>query len=509
MKNFTGKHADNIHGELNCFDRIIFKGYSPLSWAKSMEEHMSYNGILLKDFKKYATDLSEQMRKHGLETAQRHGRPYFRPEGKYNKEERAREIAERDGIKEGLICVMSAIESSPTFKIVPGEGRPRLINMSIPCLCLYYYLMDKEFGMMHIRVQTYLPFTVQVYVNGHEWLARKMPLQGIEYVRQDNCFTWISDVAKAQELCDKFQQLKWPRILSKLTREVSPLKEELFPQDYYWVIDQAEYATDVMFKDSALLELLYKKLLKCSILRFGPKDILTFFGKKYSGNFKGDQINSMKERWTGARVKHWMKRNWIKMYNKFGSVLRVETVINHSYDFKILRRGKRNGELIYGWFPMSKGVCNLYRYAEIGLSANGHYLDALSVESDPRPARESMRELSSPVIRKGRRYGEFNPVKGSDVNLFKTVMDGNHVAFGFQNRDVRERVFGTSPSGKETARWSARTSRLLKKLQAHGLIAKIPRSRRWRVTEKGWTIMSASLEIYEDGWQQVLDRKAA
>ena len=127
---------------------------------------------------------------------------------------------------------------------------------------------------MHIRIQTYLPFTVQIYVNGHEWLAREMSRHGIEYVQRDNCFTWISDVSKAQELCDKFQQLKWPRILSKLAREVNPLKEELFPQDYYWVIDQAEYATDVMFKDSAMLELLYKKLLKCPILRFGPKDIL-------------------------------------------------------------------------------------------------------------------------------------------------------------------------------------------------------------------------------------------
>jgi hypothetical protein len=364
--------------------------------------------------------------------------------------------------------------------------------------------MDKRFGMMHVRIQTYLPFTVQVYVNGHDWLALEMSRRGIEYARQDNCFTWISDVERAQKLCDKFQRLKWPVILSALARKVNPMREELFPQSYYWVVDQAEYATDVMFRDSALLEGLYKKLLKRSVLRFSPKDILTFLGKKYSGHFRGDQINSMKERWTGARVKHWMKRNWMKMYNKFESVLRVETVINHSYDFKILRHGRRNGELIYGWFPMSKGVCNLYRYAEIGRAANGHYLDALSVESDPRPARESMRELSSHVIRGGCRFGGFNPVKEFDANLFKAVMDGDYVAFGFQNKDIRRHIFGTSSFKKETARWSAMTSRLLKKLHAHGLVAKIQRSRRWRVTEKGWSIMSASIVIYEEGWQQIL-----
>ena len=509
MKKFIDKHADNIHGVLNCFDRIIFKGYSPFSWAKNMEEHMTYNGMLIKDFKKYATGLSEEVRKHGLETAQAHGRPYFRPEGKYDKEERARKIAMRDRITEGLVCVMSAMESSPTFKMVPGKGRPKLINASIPQLCLYYYVMHRKFGLMHIRIQTYLPFTVQVYVNGHDYLARKMVEKGIEYEQQDNCFPWINDLERAQELSDGFQKLDWPKILSKLAEEVNPLQEKLFPQNYYWVVDQAEYATDVMFKNSALLEWLYKRLLKCAILRFGPRDILTFLGKKYSGCFKGDQINSMKERWFGTRVKHWMKNNWMKMYNKFGSVLRVETVINHSYDFKVLRYGKRDGEMTYGWFPMSKGVCNLYRYAEISQSANGHYLDALSVESDPRPARESMKELSSPVIRKGRRYGEFNPAKEADVEVFKSVMDGNFVAFGFQNRDIRERLYGKSPSKKETAKRSARTSRLLKKLQAHGFVAKIQRSRRWRVTEKGWATMSASVEIYEEGWMQVLEKQAA
>ncbi len=88
-------------------------------------------------------------------------------------------------------------------------------------------------------------------------------------------------------------------------------------------------------------------------------------------------------------------------------------------------------------------------------------------------------------------------------------MDGNFVAFGFQNKDIRERLYGKSSSKEKTARLSAKTSRLLKKLQAHDFIAKIQRSRRWRVTEKGWATMSASVEIYEEGWLQVLEKQAA
>ena len=509
MKKFIEMHKDNIHGVLSCVDRIIFKGYSPLSWSKSMEDHMTYNGLLLKDFKSYAQKLSQQLCDYGLETAQKYGRPYFRPEGKYNKEERARETVEKYGISDGLVCVISALENSPTFKMIPGDGRPKLINASVPCLCLYYYIMDRTFGMMHIRIQTWLPFTVQVYINGHEWLARKMTRHGVEYEQADNCFTWISDVERAQKFSDEFQRIKWERVLPAFARRVNPLPEELFPQGYYWVVDQAEYATDVMFKNSALLEALYGKLLERSILRFGPKDVLTFLGKKFDGRFNGEQINSMKKRHAGARVKHWIKHNWMKMYNKFGSVLRVETVINDPYSFKILRNGKRNGDLIYGWFPMGKGVANLYRYAEICLAANGNYLDALSIEPDPRPARESLRMLSSPVVSKGHRYSSFNPVSDEDIRIFKTVMNGDYVAFGFQNRDIRKTLLGDAKSPKTAARLSARTGRLLKKLQAHGLIAKIQRSRRWRVTEKGWTTMSSAVEIYEKGWAQVLDKKAA
>ena len=95
----------------------------------------------------------------------------------------------------------------------------------------------------------------------------------------------------------------------------------------------------------------------------------------------------------GARVKHWMKRNWIKMYNKNSTGLRVETVINHPYDFRIYRSGRRSGKTIHGWCPMSKCVANLYRYVEICLGATRRTLDALAGVDDPGPSRRELKEL--------------------------------------------------------------------------------------------------------------------
>ena len=197
------------------------------------------------------------------------------------------------------------------------------------------------------------------------------------------------------------------------------------------------------------------------------------------------------------------------MYNKFGSVLRVETVINDPYSFKILRHGKRNGAQVYGWFPMAKGVANLYRYGEIGFAANHAYLDALAIVRDDRPAKESLQKLTEPIRRKGKSYGAFNPLRSEEIRLFRSVVNGNFIAFGFQNRDIREAIFGRSESRRETTRLSAKIGRYLKKLQMHGLIAKVPRSRRWKVTSYGWQTMQAAIEIYNIGWAQVIDRKAA
>ena len=335
MKDFLKAHENIIYGAISCADRIIFKGYNSLSYVDRMLSYLCHNGILIKDFKSHAQSMSHRLRDHALSMARELKRPYLPPEGNFDKEKRAREIAVKDNISDGLIAVMSAVEKSPTFKMITGVGAPRLINASVPHLCLYYYFMNKVYGLIHVRIQTWLPFTVQIYLNGHDWLAHEMDLAGINYTKDDNCFTWISDVEKAQALSDQFLHVKWHDILPDFARLVNPLPEEQSPQDHYWVTDQVEYATDVMFKNPAMLYRLFGKLLYRSIQRFGAEDVLTFLGKKFDGRFTGDQINSMKKRHPGARVKHWVKNNWMKMYNKSGSVLRVETVVNDPKSFKV------------------------------------------------------------------------------------------------------------------------------------------------------------------------------
>ncbi len=510
MKEFIDKHADKITGTISCFDRVIFKGYLPLGWSEAMEQFLGSHGILIKDFKHFVPKQAERLKSYAKTVAQRAGRPYIHLNYTVRKEEMARKIAAKDGITRGLICILAAVEACQSFKIAYGKGRPRIIPAPRKCLCLYYYLIDREFGLMHVRIPTWFPFAVQVYLNGHESLARKMDRYGIRHRKLDNAFLWIEDPQRAQRFADNFVKKNWPRILSAMARRVNPLMHDLLSgMNYYWVCDQAEYATDVMFGDRASLKPLYENLLRHATLCFSAEDVMTFLGRKLHGRFAGEIANEYKKRWPGARVKHRMKENWIKMYDKHGSVLRIETVINRPSEFKVRRMGKRAGQLQMGWYPMAKGVANLYRYAEVCLAANKRYLAALAAVETPLCARDGIRRIARPVRKDGRNYRGFNPASEDDVRLFAAVMRGEHLISGFRNRDLRCRLCRPGVTGRDRRRQAAGVSRLLKRLHVHGLIAKIPRSRRWRATAKGQPVMAMALTLHHEEYPRYLTAKAA
>src|SRR5690606_15534098 len=126
------------------------------------------------------------------------------------------------------------------------------------CLHFYYYFMEPELGLVHVQVQSWFPLRVQVFLNGHDWLASKLDAAGIGYRQCDNVFVWIEDVKRAQRFCDRMSSLDWPSILNGLAQRVNPLMGTLLGRmQYYWVTAQCEYATDVMFKKPSDLKELY------------------------------------------------------------------------------------------------------------------------------------------------------------------------------------------------------------------------------------------------------------
>jgi hypothetical protein len=394
------------------------------------------------------------------------------------------------------------MECCPSFQLVPGKDRPRLVNKRRQQRVLYFYFLDPEMGLIHIRLTTWFPFTVQVYVNGHSWLAQRMLKRRLGFNLQDNAFTALDNPKAAQKLADSFAHQNWTKTLNRLARMVNPLMSESWFRGltYYWVVDQAELATDLIFTSREALAGLYPRLLDHAAINFSAKEILTFLGRRFHPRFDGEVLTDcQKGRAPGARIKHRMKNNWLKMYDKFGLVLRIETVINNPREFQIRRLRERKDRLVMVWCPMNKGVSNLYRYHEVALAANERYLDALSVVDNPAATYRHVQELTEPIVVSGRSHRGFNPASRSDVKLFSAVLDGNHLVRGYRNADIREALFGQNEDDAERRRQSHAVGRLLKRLHARGLIAKVPNTRRWLVTQKGHQVLGVIIQLYYHG----------
>jgi hypothetical protein len=376
----------------------------------------------------------------------------------------------------------------------------------------YFYYLDPDLGLIHVRLPSMFPFSIQVAVNGHNYLARRMRRAGLRFVQQDNAFAQVQDFPRAQCLADHFERENWPRCLRELARGVLPLLHDVLKDHaHYWVVDQAEYATDLIFTDRHALASLYPHLLHYAVLHFAAKDILTFLARRLHPLFDGEIVTQChSDRTPGARIKHRVGKNWLKMYNKLPLVLRVETVINDPRLFKVRRSRERQGQRKMVWCPMNKGVVNLYRYRQVALAANARYLDALSVVELTGPVQAPLHRLAEPQRVRDRSFAGFNPARQKDLALFQAVLDGDHVPRGLRNVDLRLRLFGPDPSGApERQRRSNAVSRLLKRLHVHRILAKISHTRRWRLTAYGRRLLTATIEAYHRHVPATPARRAA
>lgn len=508
MHSFIAKHADQISAVLSCFDRVILRGHLPMAnprycrawmWSKHIGLNLKNLPAGWRNFKEAAPWFAEQIKEHAQQLAAATGRPYRHlPSHNEPMEDNARALAAKDGIDHGLVCVYSTLEVCRTFRVRYEQVGPNLDKDLRTCLVLYFYFQDRNFGLMHVKMQTWMPFTVQVYVNGHEWLARQLTRRGIAFEKVDNAFLKLADAERAQQCVPAFWQRDWPRWLDGLARRVNPLKDDwLAGQNYYWVIDEAELSTDVLFHDRQALADLRPKLYEHAGLRFSAPQIMSFMGRKYRETFAGDINTRWHCREPGAAVRHWLKRNVLKMYDKAGVVLRIETVINQPREFFVHRsRHKADGSKQVGWYPLTKAVANLYRFAQVGQKANERYLEALAVVNDVGVGERELAGRCAPVYYQGRMRRALQPLGRDDQALFVAALHGEHAIRGFRNGELAQLLFGPRPDDAgERRRQCGRVSRRISLLRAHGLVAKYPRSRRYRVTERGQRFMSTAIRL--------------
>jgi hypothetical protein len=509
MKSFINRHQEIITGVLTMFDRVICQG-SILQFQRppQFSYFLHTQGILLKEFKSYATSITKKIIQNARDMAEKNKRPYIylektlKSKNNEGKEDFARQIAQKDGIREGLICILSCLELCSTMTVVSNYQTFHLetARRSTKCLHLYFYFMDKQFGLIHVRIQTWFPFNIQIYFNGREWLARQLDKNEIQYERFNNSFSMLSDPVKAQKLCAKLTAKKCLRLFKRMAKSVNPILSAIRKAnfgEYYWTARQIEVATDIMFTSRSELEKLLPDFHEYSVLYFSAEDVMRFLHKKnIHGNFKADIITDRKKRPEGRRVKHWIKGNSIKWYDK-GNCLRVETTINRPQEFKILRDVQTRQGVKKLWRPSNKGICNIRRLFQAAFGANKRYLDALSQVNPSEKIISELDTICHPLVKNGNSVAGFSVLSKNDYNLFGAAMSGEFAVNGFRNRDLRGKLYPNIKclTKKETMRFTARVSRLIFKMRSHSLVEKVPRSALYRITPKGLRVFSSVIEF--------------
>lgn len=497
MNTILEQFKDKINGTFAFFDRMIIKGHIRQFFSTSGRGYfLSEQNVLLKDFSAYANQVTSGIIAHVEKLAEEAHRPLrYLTSAKIPKEQTALELLRDDPVDEGLVCILSVVEYCQTLQPIKNkDGKLELRTVDRKCKYYYLYYLDKHFGFMHVKLQTWFPFLIQVYINGREMMKHVFDENGITYRMYDNSFYEISDIAKAQGLADKFDSKSLCRQLDLFAHKVNPYLdtiEKTFRQGYYWCVDQCEFATDVMFKSREALEDIYPSLVGHAFYDFKCTDVFSFLGRKLDHRFLGEAVSDYRKRPTGWRIKFKMKSNSIKMYDKF-SCLRVEMTINDPREFKVYKDVRhQDGTASKRWVPMGKSISNLYRYAEISKAANRRFLDSLQNIIPAGSIEQEINGICGKKTVRGKTVTGYNVWSKETMQLFETVSDGKYLIRGFTNKDIRSVLYTKNQDNKKIR---GKMSRTLSKLRAHGLIRKIPHSRKYLVTDKGRRVMGALIE---------------
>jgi hypothetical protein len=499
MNSFLQQHAGSVTGSISGWDRLRFRGtLRMLANARGMSNFLSYTGRLFKDFARHAMEFSRLVRAASLEVAQSAGRPVVDVKSpSVCKEQMARQIADRDGITQGLICTLTAVEPCGSYNVQSNRqtGHLDLIHQRRKCQHIYHYQIHPEFGFMHVRLQTWMPFGITLNLNGREWLSRQMDAAGIEYLRHENCFTRIGDLPAAQKLLDKQVTYPWETALARLGAAANPALPQIVGRyniPYYWSLDQSEWATDILFRSPKALSQLYPSLIRHGIESFGSREVMRFMGRRVdkgiTPRFAGEIVSDLRGRPEGVRIKHRVNDNSVKMYDKAGTVLRVETTLNDVNDLQAPRveKGKK------AWKRMRKGVADIGSRADVSAASNGRYLDALATVKTPLPLKTLTADLSRPTRWNKKQARGLNLLGDDDAKLLEAAGRGEFLINGLRNRDLQTLLFDKPTQDPvQKRKRSGQITRKLRLLRAHGLVHKLPHTHRYMVSDKGRQVITA------------------
>ena len=486
----TDRYDDRIAGVLSCYDRVLVTGTLPtVCYAAGMTRFLYASGVRIFDYPQFAATQRDRVRERAASLAAEAGITIEHiAKSHIRKEAVVAKVLERRGEHPGLVHVISAMEACNAYQ--PWHDKKTHKTFVRPdsgkCLHYYFYFMDAELGLVYLRVPTWAPFRLQFYCNGHSWLARQLTAEGIGFTAADNAFVRIDDWSRAQALADGFSPDLLHRVLDRYAALCCPVLD-VFKQFYHWSLMQVEYATDLVFRSATTLGPLYEQLTRASVLSVKAEQIATFLGRQITPQLAQEIGSQFSTRIEGTCIKHRFGSCSIKMYDKFGCVLRIETTTNDVSFFKHYRRVEhRQGPPTRTLAPVKKTIYSLIDLREILFGCNRRYLAHLSALDDFSAGVRALNRLTKPRTVQQKTVKGINFFDPVDNALLHALQNPRVNIAGIRRADLLPLLDQLSPD---------RLSRQLRRLRDLRIIKRVAGSYRYYLTRIGRAATAALCRV--------------
>jgi hypothetical protein len=419
------------------------------------------------------------------------------------KDDVAAEYRTRFPGTEGVLFLGKAQEKVTVFRTEKrtdsnGQKYPWLVKSATPVNQFYFYYLDDDFGPFFLKFSTYFPYNAKLCLNGHEYVQRQLAKEGIAFEALDNGILSCANPQRLQEICDGLSAAKIDALLRKW---LSKLPHPYTPNDrqagyrYHVSILQAEFSLTQVLDRPQTGRIFFEEIIRENLDLGRPDQVQLIFARRVSKRTPGRFRTRVLTEGVIPSLHVDYKNSKIKQYHKEGRARRTETTINNPRDFKI-----------------NKGLMNLPALRAIGFQANRRLLDVQRLSHDCRIGEGAFRQVNEPAVVKGQRASALRFADPLVQALFSALWVFRLLPRGFSNRELRDHWAPLVGKASQSIT-PAQMTYHLRRLRLHGLIERMPKSHRYRVTDQGWRTILFCTRCYNrllrPGLAEIIPEEAA
>jgi hypothetical protein len=378
--------------------------------------------------------------------------------------------------EEGVVFVGKAQEKAPVFRTEkrrsPTTGRPYpwIVRSTAIVNHYYIYAVDRDFGPFFLKFCTYFPFNAKLCLNGHEYAKRQLARQGIAFEALDNGILSCADPEQLQKICDGLSAQKIDALLRKWLRLLPhPFTAADRKAGYRYDLSvlQAEFSLTQVLDQPQHGRLFFEHVMHENLDLGRPEEVQLIFNRRTSRRTPGRFRTRIVTQDVTPSLIVYYKNTRIKQYHKEHRALRTETTINNTYDFAIGRR-----------------LHNLPKLRQIGFAANRRLLEVERLSHDCLLAEQAFQTVNNPVAAGRQRASGLRFADPRVHPLLQALILFRQLPEGFRSADLRRHLAALSARSPKAISQGVATYQL-RRLRLHGLIQRVPRTFRYRVTQFG------------------------